>query len=297
MISTSTGKRKDRQSITIETKIEIINKKENEHKSDTELARSYNLDRSTVSNIIRNKQKILDAFKQTGARASKRTRMQKGHFDIVEKAVYRWFSMLRSNNIPVSQDILKQKAQEYHQQFVNAGVDLPANFEAANGWLRRFQERFGIVQRTISGESSSVNVSVVENGRQQLQELLEQYSLENIYNADETGLFFRLGPDKTLASKSDTAKGCKRDKQQLTILFACNATGSCKLKPLVIGKSKRPRCLTNVNLNTLPVQYSSNTKALMTGEKWKDWLKWFDQQCTEPTLLLADNCPAHVDFI
>ena len=55
MISTSTGKRKDRQSITIETKIEIINKKEKEHKSDTELARIYNLDRSTVSNIIRNK--------------------------------------------------------------------------------------------------------------------------------------------------------------------------------------------------------------------------------------------------
>jgi len=51
---TSTGKRKDRQSITIK----IINKKENEHKSDTELARIYNLDRSTVSNIIRNKQKF-----------------------------------------------------------------------------------------------------------------------------------------------------------------------------------------------------------------------------------------------
>jgi len=111
------------------------------------LARIYNFDRSTVSNIIRNKQKVLDAFKQTGARASKRTRMQKGYFDIVEKAVYKWFSTVRSNNIPVSQNILKQKAQEYHQQFVNAGAGLPAKFEAANGWLRRFQERFGIVQR------------------------------------------------------------------------------------------------------------------------------------------------------
>ena len=127
MIMTSTGKRKDRQSITIETKIEIINKKEKEHKSDTELARIYNLDRSTVSNIIRNKQKVLNAFKQTGARASKHTRMQKGHFNIVEKAVHKWFSIVCSNNIPVSQDIfnIKRKAQEYHQQF-------------ANGWLSRF---------------------------------------------------------------------------------------------------------------------------------------------------------------
>src|SRR5438128_4944340 len=66
------------------------------------------------------------------------------------------------------------------------------------------------------------------------------------------------------------------------------------LNHLLLVKT-RPRCLTNVNLNTLPVQYFSNAKAWMTGEKWKDWLKWFDQQCTEPTLLLADNCPAYVD--
>ena len=33
-----TSKRKDRQSITFETKIEIINKKDKEHKSDTEFA-------------------------------------------------------------------------------------------------------------------------------------------------------------------------------------------------------------------------------------------------------------------
>ena len=125
--------------------------------------------------------------------------------------------------------------------------------------------------------------------------MLQQYPLENIFNADETGFFFRLGPNKTLASKNDTAKGYKKDKQRLTILLACNATGSRKLKLFVIGKSKRPRCLKNVNLETLPARYSSNTKAWMTGEMWKDWLKWFDLQCKEQTLLLADNCPAHVD--
>ena len=38
---------------------------------------------------------LFDAFKQIGERASKRTRMQKGHFDTVEKAVYKWFSMVQ----------------------------------------------------------------------------------------------------------------------------------------------------------------------------------------------------------
>ena len=45
-------------------------------------------------------------------------------------------------------------------------MNLPVKFETANGWLRRFQERSGIVQKTISGKSSSINMSVVENGRQ-----------------------------------------------------------------------------------------------------------------------------------
>jgi len=93
--------------------------------------------------------------------------------------------MVRRNNIPVSQDTLKQKAQEYHQQFINAGVNLPI----------KFQEQFGISQHVSS--------------RQQLEVLLEQYLLKNIFNADETGLFFRLGPDKTLASKSDLPKAVK----------------------------------------------------------------------------------------
>jgi len=50
--------------------------------------RQPNMQLKVNSNIIRNKQKVLDAFKQTGERASKHTRMQKGQFDIVEKAVY-----------------------------------------------------------------------------------------------------------------------------------------------------------------------------------------------------------------
>ena len=82
---------------------------------------------------------------------------------------------MRRNNIPVSQDTLEQKVRKHYQQCVKVGVDLPAKIEAANGWLSRFQK---LCKETISGESLSVNWSIVE-----------QYSRKNIYNADETGLF------------------------------------------------------------------------------------------------------------
>ena len=45
----------------------------------------------------------------------------------------------------------------------------------------------------------------------------------------------------------------------------------------------------------LPVQYTSNSKAWMTIEKWNEWLKWLDNQLVEKSLLLIDNCPTHTD--
>ncbi|CAF1037803.1 unnamed protein product [Brachionus calyciflorus] len=33
----------------------------------------------------------------------------------------------------------------------------------------------------------------------------------------------------------------------------------------------------------------------MTGELWLKWLKCFDGQLTRDSVLLCDNCPAHVD--
>ena len=46
------------------------------------------------------------------------------------------------------------------------------------------------------------------------------FDIENVYNADDTGLFFRLGPNKTLATKSDRAKGIKKTKNGLRLYFA-----------------------------------------------------------------------------
>ena len=92
------------------------------------------------------------------------------------------------------------KAQEYYQQIINAGVDLPAKFEVANGWLKRFQEWFEKQYQEKVHQSIYQQQKMVDNK-------YKCYPLGDIYNAAEMGLFFQLGPDKTLASKSNTVKG------------------------------------------------------------------------------------------
>ncbi|RHZ78263.1 hypothetical protein Glove_166g201 [Diversispora epigaea] len=50
------------------------------------------------------------------------------------------------------------------------------------------------------------------------------------------------------------------DKSRLTVLLITNTTGISKLKPLVIGKYKHPRCFKNINMLMLSVIYKANSK-------------------------------------
>ncbi|CAF1038190.1 unnamed protein product, partial [Brachionus calyciflorus] len=54
-----------------------------------------------------------------------------------------------------------------------------------------------------------------------------------------------MGPNKTLATKAES--GQKRDKTRVTIGCCCNSTGTEKIKPIVIGGSRKPRCFNNFN--------------------------------------------------
>ena len=110
-----------------------------------------------------------------------------------------------------------------------------------------------------------MSADVVADYRQRLPAIIQGYELSDVFNCDETGLFFRVLPDKTLAVKESDCKGGKLSKERLTVMFCCSATGE-KLKPLVIGKSRKPHCFRNVNVQTLPVTWRYNKKAWMTGD-------------------------------
>jgi hypothetical protein len=47
-------------------------------------------------------------------------------------------------------------------------------------------------------------------------------------------------------------------------------------KPLVIDKSKKPRCFKNMDISSLPVIWKFNKKAWMTTEIMEQWLRYFN---------------------
>jgi len=127
-----------------------------------------------------------------------------------------------------------------------------------------------------------------------LSELLEGYKPCDIFNADEIALFYKCMPDKTLTFKNEKCSGGKQSKERLALLLAVNMTSTDKLKPLIIGKPKKPRCFAGVK--SFPVDYTENKKAWMTSELFAEWLSRIDKQMKIQKckiLLFIDNCPAH----
>ena len=98
---------------------------------------------------------------------------------------------------------------------------------------------------------------------------LEGYSLDQVFNADETGFGM---PSKSLVLHGEKqAKNFKWAKDRVTLLGCCNASGTCKLPLTFIHKSARPRCFKNTEMSSLPVSYMSQSIAWMNATLFEAW--------------------------
>lgn len=161
--------------------------------------------------------------------------------------------------------------------------------------MEKFRTRHNIAFRAISGEAASVNPKDVATFLTEIPSIINNYSRKNIYNADETGLFFRAVPNKTLHLKRERCIGGKFSKERLTVLFCVNMEGEKEI-PLVIGKTAKPRAFKHINVNDLPVTWRWNKKAWMTGELMAEWLMRFDGKMIREKrkiLLFLDNACSH----
>jgi hypothetical protein len=93
----------------------------------------------------------------------------------------------------------------------------------------------------VCGESACVSQDTVQDWKDKLSDIIEGYSARDIYNMDETGLFFRALPDNTLSVKGEDCKGGKKSKERITLSLCVNMEGDFK-KPVVIGRAAKPRC-------------------------------------------------------
>ncbi|KAE9534370.1 hypothetical protein AGLY_008460 [Aphis glycines] len=237
-----------RKTLCIDQKVALIRAIEKgEKKSD--VGKRFGLSPSTVATIWKNKDKILQA--ETKGSSCKKIRKPK--FEDLDQAMLTWFHKQRCNNLPISGSILKTEAQHFAQQL---GI---IDFKASEGWLGKFKQRHNIVCGKTSGEALNVDLNVINSWLINMwPKLNKKYTPDDILNAVETGIFFKMASDKTLKFKGEKCVGGKLSREHITI--AANMSGTEKRKIImVIGKSKNPRFFKNIK--RLPVTYKANNSA------------------------------------
>lgn len=288
-MATSTSNR--RTALTVAEKKEICKYKEDHQgASQDNIAELFSrkwqkrIARRTVGNVLERKAE----WNTIDSHQLKAKKARKPKFAVLEEALAMWFSTMLAKKAIITDAILLEKGKQFsdrlHCEY----------FSPSGGWVSRFKARHGISLRNLHGEAASVDLSVVTTARTSIKETLAKYSPQDVYNIDETGLFYRMPPSKSLTQGPQ--HGTKQFKDRITVSLCVNADGSDFIKPMVIGKSANPRCFKDFNREAY-VQYYSNKKAWMTGYLFSEWLHYFDkhikQKKNRTVILLMDNVASH----
>ena len=222
------GKKRKLTCKSIEEKYNALCEVEKGSRSKTQIAADFGVPQNTLSTWIKSAEKIKKAYENSSF-GTGRKKMRLAKHEDVEKALYVWILAARSEGVPISGELLKEKANQLAQKL---GVQ---DFKCSNGWLCRFKDRHSIVYKSIQGESKDVNQEVVKDWHSTvLPTILKDYEPRDIFNADETGLFYKLADNKTYTFKGDPCSGGKKSKERLTIMVCANMDGSEKVDLLVI---------------------------------------------------------------
>ncbi|CAG8799050.1 17741_t:CDS:2 [Gigaspora margarita] len=132
---------------------------------------------TTIGRLIKNKDDI-------GNNLSTKTQRIVQHPDL-DNTLHKWV-LQNQDQIILSDAILIEKAKKFTKS-----LNIPnSNLKFSQGWLYKFKKRHGLGQIKKHGENASVDDNVVADAIPKLREVLKGYDLKDIYNMDETGLFY-----------------------------------------------------------------------------------------------------------
>lgn len=276
------NKKRKKNTLTLEQKVEILGKLDRNIQANR-VALDYGIAKSAVSYIKSQKENILSAAANTFQQAKKKS-LHTCEYPKMEEQLYDWFLKQRERKCSMSGPIIKAKAKQifplvYPEK--NA-----ADFVASEGWFGKFKRRHGIRFIKICGEILSSDIESITPFIHRLHAKIAEMGVTNaqIYNADESGLFYRCLPDRTyVAACEKNAPGRKIRKERISILLGTNCDGSHKLNPLVIGKAMNPRCFKDF---CNPLHYDNSKAAWMTSRIFH---KWFQEIFIKEVSILLKN--------
>ena len=297
---------KQKKFLTLKQKVDVI-KEVQLGRYPPEVAKSFGICKSEVYKILKSKQTISDSFQDCTVQKSSKIMTRKSKHAEIDQAVFQWFRFIRTLSgtrrpLPVTRSLIQARAMH------EAKLRKIDNFKASDGWFGRWRWRYNIAGSVrLQGEAASVNLEESEAQMKVLRDSISSrgYSASNVFNMDETALFYKTTPNKTYlvpeGDKRQIGKGTKqmKAKDRLTTILCVNATGTCKITPVIIGSAKNPRCFSRYPpVHALPYfqQKSAWSDSVLHKRWWNEvFLPGIREWTKQPVALLLDGFSGHVD--
>ena len=312
-MSVPASTRPKRQSMTLQRKMEIIKMKDDGMRN-AAIARVFGLNESSVRSVLKNAESLRKMSKSYGASPFDSRKYLCSSSDLLvkmERFLMVWLTRKESEGVPVDKRQLKDQALCFYNLLCTKANLAPTGFVASNGWLARFLKRKEIRNVKLTGERCSADEVAAKEFPAILKGIIEEggYHPDQVYNMDEAGLQYKRMPTSTYLSKAaKQARGHKADKLRFTLLFCVNATGTHKVKPLVVHTARQPHCYSHLSsMADANVYWRNSPSAWVNSTIASDWLT----NCFVPearrrcrldkrpfkVILTLDNCSAHPPFL
>uniref|UniRef100_UPI00398E38C9 jerky protein homolog isoform X1 n=1 Tax=Pristiophorus japonicus TaxID=55135 RepID=UPI00398E38C9 len=207
------GAKRKHNSLSIAKKVELLQKLDN-GTSVRRLSEKYGVGISTIYDIKNQKEQIMNFYAESDVQKemNKRKSMHKPKSDDLDRVMMEWWRQRRSEKVPLSGPMVMEQAKIFHAELE---IETPCSY--SSGWLTKFKRRHGISQLKVCGDKAKLITD-------------ENLSTEQIYNADQTALFWHCIPRKTLATAEESQPmGVKDGKDGLTVL-GCVCEAALTLK-------------------------------------------------------------------
>lgn len=230
-----------RSNPTLKDKIDILDFMREKNWSQSDVVKQFKphfptLSQPTLSRWKKEEAQLREQAKNKNNLSLKRK--PQVEFPEVEKALAAWVIQAEAQKpqIRITEELLKLKARHFACLL---GIPMHEFHQCSNGWIYKFKVRHQLKSYRLHGEAASVSPEDVAAARSRLQKLSKEFKPEDIYNLDESGLFYWMPPDRSLASKQ--MSGSKKDKTRISLVFVVNCDGSHSFPVIIIGHAKCPR--------------------------------------------------------
>lgn len=169
-------------------KLDVLDRLERKKISQVDAHLELGVSESAVSQLKRNKAKIRFFVQQhPGAAVKKKARQPK--YDQLEVEVVQWIKKMSGLFHQLHFGVGMRMIQAYATQTATALKF--KTFKADSGWYSRFCARHAILKSVLHGTAGDVNEADFIKSMGEIHRQLDSFLPEDVYNMDETGLFYK----------------------------------------------------------------------------------------------------------